>query len=282
MTKQNAQAARIEAALRTRFGEDVAIDPAWPGLDELERLAGHRSHRRYADKAIDDALLDALIACALSAPSKSDLQQADIVEVRDPAKRKAIAELIPSMPWVREAPVFLVFCGNGRLVREIARLRDKPFPNDHLDAFFNAAVDSALVLAYFLRAAAAVGLGCCPISVIRNHAQEVSDLLELPDLVFPLSGLCVGYPAGEGRISPRLPLGLTRHVDRYDEGDLDAALEAYDRRRDTIKPLTDQREPDRFGTVPFYGWSEDKARQYANPQREDFGAFVRGKGFDLT
>ncbi len=282
MTDTKTQAARIEAALRTRFGAEIAIDPAWAGLDELERLAAHRSHRRYAERPVEDALLDALIACALSAPSKSDLQQADIVEVRDPTKRQAIAELIPSMPWVREAPVFLVFCGNGRRIREIARLRDKPFPNDHLDAFFNAAVDAALALGFFLRAAAAAGLGCCPISVIRNHSQEVSDLLELPDLVFPLAGLCVGYPAGEGRISPRLPLGLTRHVDRYDEVDLEAALEAYDRRRDTVKPLTDQREPERFGTATFYGWSEDKARQYANPQREDFGAFVRCKGFDLT
>jgi nitroreductase/FMN reductase [NAD(P)H] len=33
--------------------------------------------------------------------------------------------------------------------------------------------------------------------------------------------------------------------------------------------------------VPFYGWSEDKARQYGVPQRTDFGAFVRGKGFKL-
>ena len=37
----------------------------------------------------------------------------------------------------------------------------------------------------------------------------------------------------------------------------------------------------RWGEVPFYGWSEDKARQYGVPQRADFGAFVRKKGFCL-
>ncbi len=31
----------------------------------------------------------------------------------------------------------------------------------------------------------------------------------------------------------------------------------------------------------LYGWSEDKARQYAEPTRTDFGCFVRGKGFRL-
>ena len=40
-------------------------------------------------------------------------------------------------------------------------------------------------------------------------------------------------------------------------------------------------EPERFGTADFYGWSEDKARQYASPQRAGFGAFVRKQGFVL-
>jgi len=42
-----------------------------------------------------------------------------------------------------------------------------------------------------------------------------------------------------------------------------------------------QRNPERFGKVDFYGWSEDKARQYAVPEREDFGAFIRSQGFSL-
>ena len=63
-------------------------------------------------------------------------------------------------------------------------MRNKPFANDHLDAFLNAAVDAGLVLMNFIRAAEAVGLGCCPISVIRNHIDEVAELLELPILSF--------------------------------------------------------------------------------------------------
>ena len=52
-------------------------------------------------------------------------------------------------------------------------------------------------------------------------------------------------------------------------------------RRAALRPYRHQREPERFGRAEFYGWSEDKARQYANPARADFGAFVRGKGFCL-
>ena len=31
-----------------------------------------------------------------------------------------------------------------------------------------------------------------------------------------------------------------------------------------------------------YTWSDDKARQYNEPQRTDFGDYIRAKGFKLT
>jgi nitroreductase/FMN reductase [NAD(P)H] len=99
--------------------------------------------------------------------------------------------------------------------------------------------------------------------------------------VFPVAGLCVGWPAHPGAISPRLPTGLRVHENRYDEGDLDAAIVAYDERRNRTRPFARQRDPARFGTAPSYGWSEDKARQYATPERADFGAYVRKIGFRL-
>ncbi len=271
----------IEAALSQRFGENIAVDPGLAGLDELARIAARRVHRRYTGQDVSPDLMRLLCACALSAPSKSDLQQADILIVRDKSRREKIAALLPEMPWVITAPVFLVFLANGRRVPFISKKRGKPFPNDHLDLFFNASVDAALVLATFLRAAEAVGLGCCPISVIRDHSAVVSEMLGLPDKVIPIAGLCVGWPAEPSGITPRLPLDLTVHEERYDEGDLMGRIDGYDRRRDGVRPYRNQREPDRFGHAEFYGWSEDKARQYANPARADFGAFVRAKGFCL-
>jgi nitroreductase/FMN reductase [NAD(P)H] len=182
---------------------------------------------------------------------------------------------------VREAPVFLVFLANGRRVPKLAELRGKPFPNDHLDLFFNATVDAAIVLATFLRAAEAAGLGCCPISVIRDRAREVSELLELPEKVVPIAGMCVGWPADEGGITPRLSLATTVHHERFHDGNVAAQIDAYDRRRAASRPYRNQRDPARFGRAEFYGWSEDKARQYASPLRADFGAFVRAQGFHL-
>lgn len=274
-------ARRIETALAERFGERFVVDEDLPGLDELAQLAGRRVCRRYLTRAVAPELVRLLCACALSAPSKSDLQQADILIVRDNARRNAIADLLPTMPWVRETPVFLVFLANGRRVPQVAAMRGKPFPNDHLDLFFNATVDAAIVLATFLRVAEAVGLGACPISVIRDHADAVGKLLALPEKVVPVAGLCVGWPAEQGVISPRFSLQTTLHENIFAENDLPDQIDAYDRRRAASRPYRGQRDVQRFGTASFYGWSEDKARQYAMPQRADFGAFVRAKGFHL-
>lgn len=272
----------LGASLLERFGEEVAVPPDPTGGDELARIAGHRVHRRYDGWPVGADLVRLICALALSAPSKSDLQQRDVVIVTDPTLRARIADLLPHMPWVREAPAFLVFCANGRRLPEIARLRGKPFPNDHLDLFFNAVADAAIALATAVRAAEAMGLGCCPISEIRNEAAQVSAWLGLPERVIPFAGLCLGWPADPGRINPRLPLAMTVHENHYGGGDLAQGLAAYDARRQALQPYAEQRDPGRWGQAPAYGWSEDKARQYAEPHRAGFGAFVRDRGFDLS
>ena len=277
----DAVANAITQALAERFGERIEVDPALPGLSALEKIAAYRSHRRFLPRAIEPELLRLLCACALSAPSKSDLQQSDIVIVGDMTIRQGIVATIPDMTWINDAPAFLVFVANGERLPHLSKLRAKPFPNDHLDQFFNAVVDSAIVLSAFIGAATAIGLGCCPISAIRDHPGTVSKLLQLPERTVPVAGLCVGWPAQAGEITPRLSLKTTVVQDRYRPRDLAAEIDAYDRRRAAQRPYRRQRDPERWGTASLYGWSEDKARQYAVPTRTDFGEFVRGKGFRL-
>jgi nitroreductase len=268
----------LTASLERRFGDIGAVDPV---AAALSTAAAHRSHRAYTDRPIDPALVRVLCATALSAPTKSDLQQRDIIVLEDASQRQRVTDLLDEYPWAATAPVFLVFCGNNRRQRQVHDWRGWKFVNDHLDAFFNAAVDAAIALGAFVVAAEAVGLGCCPISAVRNHARKVSDILALPDHVFPVAGLALGWPAKPGEISPRLPLDVTVHRDSFDERDLKGRIDAYDRRRAALQPYAQQRFAQKLGTVAEYGWSEDKARQYSVPERADFGAFIRAKGFRL-
>ena len=179
--------------------------------------------------------------------------------------------------------MLLVFCGDNRRIRRICALRGTRFANDHFDSFFNAAVDTGLVMAGFIRAAQAAGLGCCPLSAVRNRAAEVSRMLHLPDHVFPVAGVATGHPAKKRKMSPRLPLDAFVHVDRYDDGGFEQWIASYDARRHAALPLDPdrQRDPGRFGRAEFYGWSEDKARQIAVSERSDFGDFVRSKQFRI-
>jgi nitroreductase/FMN reductase [NAD(P)H] len=272
---------RIAAATLRRFGEAVRVDHAPPHLEALAAMNERAVCRRYRPDPVPEDLVRLLCATALAAPTKSDLQQADIVRIASPAKRAAIHALLPGSPWIADAPEFLVFCGDGLRLRRIFDRRAVPFPNDHLDAFFNAAVDGAIVLSTFVQAAELAGLGSCPISEIRNHAPAVAGLLALPDRVFPIAGLTLGYAEAKEPMSPRLGLGATVHVDGYATDRVEPELEAYDVRRVRDRPYRRQRAVERFGTAERYGWTEDKLRQYSEPQRADFGAFVRAKGFRL-
>ena len=274
----------IADLIQDRFGLPTEAGRSLPAEGTVAQILSHRIHRRYKPDPVSDETLEIVLAAALSAPAKSDLQQVAVVVVRDKANQATIAGWIPDMPWIGQCPVFLVFCGDHRRMRRVAELRAKPYVNDTLDMFMNAAVDAALVMQNFVTAAEAMGLGTCPISVVRDHVEKLSDLLALPAGVFPVAGMCLGYPAQAGWISMRLPPALTVHTDRYDDRAMPALVEDYDRRREArhATPRESQRLPERWGYAEPYGWSEDKARQYSVPQRHSFGPYIRRQGFGLA
>jgi nitroreductase len=279
MKKNNTIADLIEK----RFGLNTDAGRDMQGFDELTNILNHRSHRRYKNKPIPDKLLEVLLAAAFSAPAKSDLQQSSVVVIRDKEKQEAIADMIPSMPWLRTCPLLMIFLGDSRRIRRICEMRNKPFANDHLDAFLNAAVDAGLVLMNFMRAAEAVGLGCCPISVVRNHIDEVAQLLELPNFVFPVAGMTAGYPSDDGYLSLRLPPAVNVHINAYNDTQLEQEIDSYDKRRDSIFsiPPEKQRKVEEYGVANFYSWSEDKARQVSSRERDQLATYLIKKGFNL-
>ncbi len=275
--------ANYEAEWRARFGEDEPLPEDVPEVAWLRQVLMRRTHRRYADRPVPTPLLRLLLAAAVSASSKSDFQQTSVVHVEDRAQRNRLAALVPDMPWIGTAPVFLVFCGDARRLERLGELRGRNVDNGQLEGFFNAAIDAALVMQTFALAAETAGLGCCPISALRNHPDAVASILHLPDKVFPVAGLCAGYPAAAGYISMRLPLAVTLHADRYDDRHLGTAVDAYDIRRNSryAIPHEQQRSPEIFGQAAFYGWSEDKARQATAPEGQSFPAYLRTRGFNL-
>jgi nitroreductase/FMN reductase [NAD(P)H] len=269
------------ALLRARFGVDL------PGVEvpvEVTGLLDRRVTRRYTDQPVPDSLLDALLASAQSAPSKSDLQQYSVVVMRDTARIRQIADWIGTMDWIVSAPVFLVWCGDMRRNQRLCEHYGMPHANNNLDTFLNTAVDCTLAMAQFIAAADAVGLGSCPISYVRSHIERVTPLLSLPPGVYPLSGLTVGWPAFRRPVSMRLPPSVVVHRERYDETDQQAQICAYDDRRRAREPLApgSLKNNDIYPPRAGIGWSENVARQLSVPERFGFAAYLKARGFDLA
>lgn len=264
-----------------RFGTEPR---GWDIPPPLAPLLDRRVTRRYRPEPVAEPLLDALLAAAQSAPSKSDLQQYSVVVMRDPARIKRIADWIGTMPWIASAPVFLVWCADMRRGQLLCALHGMPHANNNLDTFLNTAVDCALAMAAFMAAAEAAGLGTCPISYVRSHIEKVTPLLGLPAGVFPVAGLTLGWPDGRRPTSMRLPPSVVVHRERYDDGALEPAVRAYDTRRHAREPVApgSQKSRDVYPPREGVGWSENLARQLSVPERFGFAAYLKTRGFDLA
>ena len=151
---------KIRDSIHARFGGVSGVFEEClgsAGCAGLAQLLDRRSCRDYAAHEVPEGLVRVLLAAGLSAPSKSDLQQADVVWVRDARLRDEVLEGIGGAGWIKRAPVFLVVCANGARLASLFEGED--FANDHFDALFNATVDAAIVLEGIVAAAAWWGWG---------------------------------------------------------------------------------------------------------------------------
>jgi len=266
-----------------RFGIPSDVGKGTKANATLAQILVHRTIRKYEDRDVPEDLVQTLLACAQSAPGKSDLQQYSIIRLTNPEKKAKLAEL-SGTAFIGTAPISLVFCGDLNRIQRVSGFRNKPYAQNTVDSFMNAAVDAALAMQNFTLAAQASGLGCCYVSQVRNHMKEVCDLLSLPPGVFPVCGLTAGWPDEERDVTLRLPPVVVVHENSYDDSNLKAEIDAYDQRGHAIRPMTPPKQlhEDRFGKAEFYGWSEVAARRLSVPATEiPMRNFLLSHGFDL-
>ncbi|MBK19333.1 MAG: NADPH-dependent oxidoreductase [Rhodospirillaceae bacterium] len=275
--------ATLKELLTERYGKDTGIGDDSEADTAIEALLTRRSIRAYKDEEVPDDLIEVLIACAQSAPSKSNLQQYSIIVVKDQDIRDRLAPWCPRTPGLESKPLLLVFCADMRRNQRVGGFRDRPHVNNNMDTFLNATVDAALAMGYFVTGAEAAGLGTAPLSSLRDNIGEVSEILEIPDGVFPIAGVMAGWPEAPGYVNQRLPQSIVVHRDRYDDSNLEAEIDGYDQTRHNIFPIPDERQTrtDLWGVAEFYGWSEHISRQLGKPERPEFKAFLKSHGFDL-
>jgi nitroreductase len=238
----------------------------------IELLKSHRSIRKFTDQQIAPELLQELFLAGQSAATSSFLQGATIVRVTDKENRARIAELAGKQKYVETAAEFMVFCADLKRPGNYCEAYGKPFEGDYTEHFIIATVDVALMAQSLVTAAESEGLGICYIGGIRNNPGPVSEILELPKGVYPVFGLCLGYPDQDPEIKPRLPLSVIVKEDVYNEEGDEEAIAAYD---EAIREYYRTRTGGGHGI----SWTEQVSTLLSEKSRPHMRNFLAEKGF---
>ena len=238
----------------------------------IELLQSHRSIRKFTDKPITPELFKDLVEAGQGAATSSFLQGSTIVRVTDKEKRSKIAELAGKQSYIETAAEFVVFCADLKRAGNYCHEYGKSFEGDYTEHFIIATVDVALMAQSMVAAAESVGLGICYIGGIRNNPGPVSELLQLPKGVYPVFGLCLGYPDQDPEIKPRLPVSVIVKQDVYNEtGDKEAIATFDEEIREYYKTRT--------GGGHGISWTEQVATLLSEKSRPHMKEFLASQGF---
>lgn len=196
-------------------------------------LRAHRSIRSFTDEPIDEKTLCDLVEAGTRASTSSNMQPYTVISITDPELKAKVAVCCADQKQIHESAAFLAFCADLHKLRLACRRHDAPADATGLaEALLISVVDTALVMQNVAVAAESMGYGICMIGAMRNQPDEVARLLRLPDHVFGLAGMCIGRPADNGDVKPRIGLDATLHVNGYrSDEELEALMSEYDDRQ---------------------------------------------------
>ena len=149
-------------------------------MNTHEVIKKRRSVRAYTSEEVPEEKLQRILEAACMAPSASNRQQYKFVVVREPEKRKQLAEAAAGQSFVGEAPVVLV----------AVSLNPERIMSCQVPAY---AVDLAIAVDHITLAAVEEGLGTCWIGAFSQ--QEVKEILNIPTSYKVVALLPLGFPA---------------------------------------------------------------------------------------
>jgi FMN reductase (NADPH) len=222
----------------------------------LETMLNHRSVRKYTAEKPSDEVIQTIVRAAQQAPFASQLYSLLL-------SRKG------RQPF--GAPITFTVCVDFyKLERFMERRSWKRVAND-LDMLFFGLQDASLMAQNLVTAGESLGLGSCFLGATSHQATRIKKQYKLPDGVFPLVQLTMGYPANDYPPRPRYPLAFSLFEDEYkitdemlteamqvmDEGYL--AQGYYSKQKAKIKLEGDRKET---FTYDDYSWTEHISRKW--------------------
>lgn len=170
------------------------------------------------------------------------------------------------------APVqFIILCDIHRMER-IMELRGWKRGASNVYSLLFAVQDAAYMAQNMVTAAESLGMGSCFIGAAPFMSGKLRDQCSLPDHVFPLVILAMGFPGEHPPVRPRYPMEFHMFEERYPELTDDMVQEAievmdmgyleqdYYRNAGFMIPLTDKSKKEEYD-FDSYGWTEHISRK---------------------
>jgi FMN reductase (NADPH) len=247
-----------------------------PTIDLIHR---HGSVRAYKPDPVPEGWIEIIISAGQRASTSSNLQTYSVIVTTDLEKKQRIQEICGDQKHISQAPLFTLWCADFSRLKRVCDLQGHKIEAGYMENFMVAIVDAAIAMQNTALAAESLGLGICYIGALRNDPESIIELFELPELVFPVAGMTLGWPKKPPLIRPRLPLGAILHWESYQSDD-QAYLEEYD--QDMIETgIYRNRQRDNKLDPSQYGWMEHSALRSSKPSRPHLKGSILKSGFAM-
>lgn len=174
-----------------------------------------RTIRQYQEKDVSPEVLNELMEIACRASTVGNMQTYSVVVTRDAAMKERLAPAHFNQPMVKKAPVVLTFCVDLNRFSKWCEQRQASPGYNNLQWFVTGAIDALLVAQTFCVAAEERGLGICYLGTTTYNPDQLIDVLNLPELVFPITTITLGWPDEMPEQVDRLPLEAILHQETY-------------------------------------------------------------------
>lgn len=206
----------------------------------IKSQLAHRTIREFTEEQVPADIFNLLMQIAQRTASSNGLQASSIIRITDSQLKAEIAEIC-NQEYVARVPELLIFVAdqyrNSQIVRE-QNHHESSFRG--MDSFFSAYTDACITAQNVVTGAEALGLGTVYLGSILNEPQKICEILNLPELTFPVVGLGIGYPNQEPQLKPRMDMDFRVFENSYQSLDnYNKALKDYDQVMNTYYDLRD-------------------------------------------
>jgi len=204
-------------------------------MDLYDLMMKRRSVRLFKDQEIPESMIEKLLDAAIYAPSGGNIQPLSIILVRSLERKKKLAELAGGQPWIRNAPLSMLFCIDFYRIKKWAEVCQTEFQGEEaINHFFIAYADLMVAAQNVVILAESFGLGSVYIGSIQHEIDTIRNFFELPLYVLPLMVLSIGYPKSIPQNIPKLKKEVVVHHEKYRKPEGDEIRRAFDEKYGAI------------------------------------------------